>query len=355
MNRVPAGLIRIIPLVVLGSILFPAAAFAQTVGCSPTRSGTFFADVTGRGKADAIVVNRDSITVRRSNGNRFEPNETWTSGPFFGAVDGRVYVYFADVDGDGRADAIAVNETGITVRRSDGRQFRQNEDWTREGYMGTDQRGQPNIYFADVTGEHRASAIVVNPDGITVRHSNGQRFTENEKWTDGAYYGERGTYFADVDGDGKADAIVVNRDGITVRRSDGRRFLPNEMWLNDSVYRKNRGAHFYFADVDGDGKADAILVSGSGTTVYLSNGRQFGPGRTWIRGAFLGTMGIFFADVTGQGKADAIVVNSDAVTVRRSNGRRFMPNEQWTEGAYYGDFGPTCTSGRWEGRYEYRK
>jgi hypothetical protein len=66
-------------------------------------------------------------------------------------------------------------------------------------------------------------------------------------------------------------------------------------------------------------------------------------------------MGIFFADVTGRGKADAIVVNGNAVTVRRSNGNRFMPNEQWTEGAYYGDFGPTCSSGRYEGRYEDRR
>lgn len=350
MNRIPAGLIRILPLVVLAGMLLPATAFGQAVGCSPTRGGVFFADVTGGGRADAIVVNRDGITVRRSNGRRFEPNELWTSGPFFGAVDGNVYVYFADVDGDGRADAIAVNETGITVRRSDGHSFRANEDWTREGYMGTDQRGHPNIYFADVTGEHRASAIVVNPDGIVVRRSNGRRFTGNEKWTEGPYYGERGTYFADVDGDGKADAIVVNRDGITVRRSDGTRFMPNELWLEEGAYRRNGGAHFFFADVDGDGRADAILVSGSGVTVYLSDGSQFGPPMRWTRNAYLGEMGIFFADVTGYGNADAIVVNRNGVTVRPSNGSRFVGNEPWTEGAYYGDFGPTCSGGRYEDR-----
>lgn len=53
--------------------------------------------------------------------------------------------------------------------------------------------------------------------------------------------------------------------------------------------------------------------------------------------------GTYFADVTGDGKADAIVVNTTGVTVRRSNGRTFLPNELWTVNAYYGDVYPICT------------
>ena len=44
-------------------------------------------------------------------------------------------------------------------------------------------------------------------------------FGPNEDWTHGAYFGSRGTFFADVTGDGRADAIVVNDDTVTVRRS----------------------------------------------------------------------------------------------------------------------------------------
>jgi hypothetical protein len=44
-------------------------------------------------------------------------------------------------------------------------------------------------------------------------------FHPNENWTHGPYYGSRGTYFADVSGDGRADAIVVNDNTVTVRRS----------------------------------------------------------------------------------------------------------------------------------------
>jgi hypothetical protein len=44
-------------------------------------------------------------------------------------------------------------------------------------------------------------------------------FGLNESWTQNPYYGTRGTFFADVTGDGKTDAIVVNNDKVTVRRS----------------------------------------------------------------------------------------------------------------------------------------
>ncbi|WP_344973447.1 VCBS repeat-containing protein, partial [Streptosporangium fragile] len=81
--------------------------------------------------------------------------------------------------------------------------------------------------------------------------SRADSFTANESWTDNPYYGTRGTYFADVTGDGRADAIVVNDDRVTVRRSTGTRFTPNEPWTSNPYYG-TRGT--YFADVTGDGR-----------------------------------------------------------------------------------------------------
>ena len=69
----------------------------------------------------------------------------------------------------------------------------------------------------------------------------------NEAWTSGACYGDKGTYFADVTGDGMADAIVVNNGGIVVRRSAGNRFTPNEEWTTGPFYG-DKGT--YFANVD---------------------------------------------------------------------------------------------------------
>ena len=295
------------------------ACFAPTIG-GPSLRG-----------ADAVVINPSGggVVVRRSTGpsSYFSCNEAWTSGAFVGNVGN----YFADVTGDGLADAIVVNSgQGVVVRRSTGNGFGPNETWTSGPFVGN-----VGNYFADVTGDGLADAIVVNSgQGVIVRRSTGNGFGPNETWTSGQFVGNVGNYFADVTGDGLADAIVVNSgQGVVVRRSNGSSFLPNETWTS-GPFVGNVGN--YFADVTGDGRADAIVVnSGQGVVVRRSTGSSFLPNETWTSGPFVGDAGNYFADVTGDGFADAIVVNvGQGVVVRRSTGSAFNPNEAWTDGPY---------------------
>jgi hypothetical protein len=119
-------------------------------GCTPNEAATQFSDGNGDNRADAIVINIGNaghLTLRASNTQRFLPNESWTTGPYFGSKG----TYFADVDGDNKADAIVVNDDKITVRRSDGTKFSGNESWTNEPYYGQNQ----TVYFADVDGDNR--------------------------------------------------------------------------------------------------------------------------------------------------------------------------------------------------------
>ena len=220
--------------------------------------GTFFADVDGDGKADAIVVNDNRVVVRPSTGSNFAPNQEWTEEAFYGDRG----TFFADVDGDGKADAIVVNDNRVVVRPSTGSNFASNQEWTEEAYYGD--RG---TFFADVNGDRKADAIVVNDNRVVVRPSTGSNFAPNEEWTEGAYYGDRGTFFADVNGDGKADAIVVNDERVVVRPSTSSSFASNEEWTQDPYYG-DRGT--FFADVNGDGKTDAIVVNNERVVVRLS-------------------------------------------------------------------------------------
>src|SRR5579859_3312245 len=212
---------------------YPPPPTVTPVGCIPSPLGTQFADVTGDGKADAIAINVGTagappagITVRRSDGSKFLANESWTTGPFSGGTLG---TYFADVNGDGKADEIEVNSEGEYVRLSTGSSFDPAVKWSDPVYDGIQ-----GTYFADVNGDGKADIIAVKSDGVYVGLSTGSSFGPSVTWTNGAYYGSgntQGAYFADVTGDGKADAIVDNFDpttntgGITVRRSDGTQFL----------------------------------------------------------------------------------------------------------------------------------
>jgi FG-GAP-like repeat len=249
----------------------------------------FFADVTGDGRADAIVVNPDGVWVRVTNSRGRMPAATqrnWTGAGFWGWKG----THFADVDGDGRADLIAVDDGGIAVRLSTG------------------------------TGTRR------NP----------RRFAPATYWTSGPYWGERGTYFADVTGDGRADAIVVGNDGrVFVSISDGSKFVPDKYWL--TTVPNNREPKNYFADVtgpdhDGRRRADLIAINTEGIVVCpaLVEG-GFGTCVNWTGNtAFWGTRATLFADYDGDGRADVIAINSNTsggagidVQVGFSNGHSF--------------------------------
>jgi hypothetical protein len=137
----------------------------------------------------------------------------------------------------------------------------------------------------------------------------------NEDWTQGAFYGNRGTFFADLTGDGKFDAIVVNDNGITVRLSTGNGFGPPQDWSHGPFYGQ-RGT--FFADMTGDGKADAIAINDDLVAVRRSTGQDFAGNEVWARPTFWGNRGTYFADLTGDGKADAIAINDDSIWVRRA-------------------------------------
>jgi hypothetical protein len=70
--------------------------------------------------------------VSLSNGNSFLPGSWWTANPYYGNIGS----YFSDVTGDGMADAIAVNTSGVTVRPSDSAAFLPNETWTTNPFYG---------------------------------------------------------------------------------------------------------------------------------------------------------------------------------------------------------------------------
>src|SRR6266404_400950 len=109
----------VIPIVCLGTLDRVTPSWGDVPpGCSPSEWATQFADVDGDGRADAIVINADKITVRRSTGTSFGAYESWTTYPY----QTQYPTQFADVDGDGDADAIVQDNNAefITVRRSTG-------------------------------------------------------------------------------------------------------------------------------------------------------------------------------------------------------------------------------------------
>jgi hypothetical protein len=151
--------------------------------------------------------------------------------------------------------------------------------------------------------------------------------------TTAAFYGNLATAFADVDGDGRPDAIAVNTSGVFVKsgRPDGT-FGSTARWTSGPFYG-HRGT--YFADVNGDGRKDAVAVNSSGTTVRLSSGTDFGPNGPSQAGLTSPT-GLSFGDITGIGKDSAVWFSPTKVYVFPANGTGFDTAQPMTTRPFYG-------------------
>jgi VCBS repeat protein len=281
-----------------------------------------------------------TITARRANGSstEFGPNEVWLGGSFGSACADH---WFVDITGDGLADAIGQDDTGrLLVRRARLGTFP--GFGTLEPYWsGVPFAGTRGTFFADVNGDRAADAIAVNDYGVVVRPSTaGLYFDSNQPWTQGPFFGRLRTLVGDVNADGAADIVAVHYDSVVVRRSTKTSFGPPATWIRGRF--STTAGMLYLTDVTGDRRADLIVapVAQTGSVIVRrSTGSSFGPEERWTDVPYYGVYATEFTDVTGDGMADAVVVNGYGVVVRRSTGSGFSPNESWTRGAYYGNVG----------------
>jgi len=109
--------------------------------------------------------------------------------------------------------SVVVHET----RPGDKRSF-----WIRAARAGSGGAlRQPGDEVASTDGQVvvRLFELWDDPPRALVLVSRPYGFGPNEAWTHEPYFGTRGTFFADVTGDKRADAIVVNADKVVVRRA----------------------------------------------------------------------------------------------------------------------------------------
>jgi surface antigen len=280
---------------------------------TPAASGQnqFLADVTGDGKDDAVVFYpgpglAGNWYVAPSTGSSFAPASLWLAGTGAGS-DKR---FLADVDGDGKDDAIAYwNATGNWhVALSTGSGFSGATQWST-GQIN----GSSNQLVADVTGDGKADALALSLGAGTwyASASNGSNaFTGFGQWITGHGAGSNRQFAVDVNGGGAADATAYfgSPNGwFYTGLSTGSAFAGATQWSSGQISGSDKQL---MGDVTGDGKADALALSLGAGTWYASasNGSNAFTGfGQWITGYGVGSTNQLLGDVTGDGKADAVI------------------------------------------------
>lgn len=250
-----------------------AIAYHYSSGSSSNKTKFYFADVDGDGIDDKIYWKYDKYggDLRVFDGGyslSLQNNYTWFSQNGVhnsGSSSDNTKFYFADVSGDGKADKIywKNNSYGGDIRvflATNGGNFS-----TSAIHSSGSSSTKTKYYFADVNGDGRADKIYWKRDkyGGDVRvflATNGGNFSTSAVHSSGSTSSVTKLYFADVNGDGKADKIYWKRDkyGGDIRvflATGGGNFSTTAIHSSGSISSDTK---FYFSDIDGDGDADKI-------------------------------------------------------------------------------------------------
>ncbi|MFE0041953.1 FG-GAP-like repeat-containing protein [Streptomyces albireticuli] len=256
--------------------------------------GDYRVDIDGDGKADYLVV-QDDGSVKAWINTGGTGHGSWSERGMFASGVGEPArkIRFADINGDGKADYLVLQDDG-TVQAWINNGGNDRGGWTKRGTFATGV-GEPGskVRFADINGDGKADYLVVGKYGLVKAWLNnggtGQgSWLERGTFADGTAEPEERIRFADVNGDGKADYLAV-QDDSSVRAWINKGSDGHGSWSEYDGFASGvgeAGGKVRFADINGDGKADYLVLQDDGVIQAWINDLGNGRGSWTERGTF---------------------------------------------------------------------
>jgi hypothetical protein len=251
-----------------------------------------FPDLDGDGRADACARGPNGLVCARGRGDgSFEP-ASLLAGSALHAPDERDVLLFGDLDDDGHDDLCLRRSGYVACALAIHGQLVAPEAWI-DGFTGAEGFDAPvnraTLALVDVNGDRRADLCGRGSTGLVCALSSGTGFATPAVWSaafsDDAV-GDRADVvaslrFADVDGDGRADACARRGEDVICALSMGDRFADPTPWIT-GAFGDGAGfggasswASFVYVDLDRDGRADVCARAPSGVTCAYSTGASF--------------------------------------------------------------------------------
>ncbi|MCW8332383.1 FG-GAP-like repeat-containing protein [Vibrio paucivorans] len=303
--------------------------------------GTF---VEGENTFESSIIDNESIwSVEFTN------NAGWDT-----TTDKRIA---ADIDGDGRADAVGFQSNEVLVGYSNGTNSFGYQQTLTSNFLPSTGNWEEAHYrtAADINGDGKDELIGFGNDGVYVAgEASGYEpvqwssdFGSENGWTK-----QRHVYqMVDLNNDGKADIVAFGEDGVYVAYAEEGSFSAASKVLSNygsthtvlgatsgETYQDSLTKYLRLAgDVTGNGYADIVIFGVDAIYVAENTGDKFLEAKAWLGPETdeEGNHASFIegwdnqdhyrglADMNNNGKMDIITVGNKDITVAHSTGERF--------------------------------
>ncbi|WP_394846359.1 phage tail tip lysozyme [Pendulispora brunnea] len=235
--------------------------------------------LSGEGRAEIIAVQQNGEVEAWYNYSGFA-HMPWSSSTIVGrGFNDPARVRFADIDGDGKLEIIAIQENGAVQAWHNDRGFTE-MPWGESIIIAEGFNDPARVRFADLDGDRRAEIIAIQTNGEIQAWHNGRGFVYMPWDADhiiGQGFNEPARVrLADLDGDGRAELMAIQTNGNIQAWHNGAGFA-HMPWNADVVIGEgfNDPERVRLADLDADGRAELMIIRENGQVQAWHNGRGF--------------------------------------------------------------------------------